>query len=90
MKKRHYSHIDRLIHAFDNSLRTLTTTPKSSRPNPAIDKSTTELNDSEKEHIAGLMRINHTGEVCAQALYQAQALTAEKPNNQAINATSFY
>ncbi|ALB23607.1 2-nonaprenyl-3-methyl-6-methoxy-1,4-benzoquinol hydroxylase [Piscirickettsia salmonis] len=80
MKKRHYSRIDRLIQAFDNSLRTLTLIPQSSRPNPAGNTvMAAELNETEKKHIAGLMRINHTGEICAQALYQAQALTAKNP-----------
>jgi ubiquinone biosynthesis monooxygenase Coq7 len=50
------------------------------RNSPAEQKPTSELSDSEKKHIAGLMRINHTGEVCAQALYQGQALTAKLPD----------
>ena len=47
-----------------------------SRPNPAADIPEAELSDTEREHVAGLMRVNHAGEVCAQALYEGQALTA--------------
>lgn len=49
------------------------------RPSPAVLKNESELSESETRHVAGLMRINHTGEVCAQALYQGQALTARLP-----------
>ena len=72
--------IDTLILSFDRALRTLvpgTVTPK--RNNPAEQQEETELNETERKHVAGLMRINHTGEVCAQALYQGQALTAKLP-----------
>ena len=49
------------------------------RPSPAIVKPETQLDPQATRHVAGLMRINHTGEVCAQALYQGQALTAKLP-----------
>lgn len=50
-----------------------------SRPSPALVRSETQLDEKDSRHAAGLMRINHTGEVCAQALYQGQALTAKLP-----------
>jgi ubiquinone biosynthesis monooxygenase Coq7 len=49
------------------------------RPSPARGHSETELDDQSQKHVAALMRVNHTGEVCAQALYQGQALTAKLP-----------
>lgn len=77
---REYSPADRLLMQADAALRTLL--PFSGQPNrpiPAVLKNEAELSDSEARHVAGLMRINHTGEVCAQALYQGQALTARLP-----------
>jgi ubiquinone biosynthesis monooxygenase Coq7 len=49
------------------------------RPSPASGHSDSTLDESSRRHVAGLMRVNHTGEVCAQALYQGQALTAKLP-----------
>jgi ubiquinone biosynthesis monooxygenase Coq7 len=49
------------------------------RPSPSEGHRDSELSDRERKHVAGLMRVNHTGEVCAQALYQGQALTAKLP-----------
>jgi ubiquinone biosynthesis monooxygenase Coq7 len=64
----------------DAALRTLLPfSGQPARPSPAVLKNETELSESETRHVAGLMRINHTGEVCAQALYQGQALTARLP-----------
>jgi ubiquinone biosynthesis monooxygenase Coq7 len=72
------SPIDRLITQADNVLRTLVPgAAKAQRNNPATNTDSSELAETERRHIAGLMRINHTGEVCAQALYQGQALTAK-------------
>jgi ubiquinone biosynthesis monooxygenase Coq7 len=71
--------LDALILGFDRALRTLSGSAASSRPNPARDLPDTALTPEERRHAAGLMRVNHTGEVCAQALYQAQALTARDP-----------
>ena len=67
---------DRLIAGFDRALRTLWGPAVSLRPVPGEDLSNAELSAAEKRHAAALMRVNHTGEVCAQALYQGQALTA--------------
>lgn len=74
--------LDRLICHVDNALRTLVPGAASAeRPSPAkTTQDSAELSDSEQQHAAGLMRINHTGEVCAQALYQGQSLTARLPD----------
>lgn len=77
---RHYSGIDRLIQSFDQGLRSLVPGATSAhRENPAQTTSA-PLSVSEARHVAGLMRVNHSGEVCAQALYHGQALTAKLPN----------
>jgi ubiquinone biosynthesis monooxygenase Coq7 len=78
--QRHYSPADRLLMQADAALRTLLPfSGQPARPSPAVLKNESELSESETRHVAGLMRINHTGEVCAQALYQGQALTARLP-----------
>ena len=78
--QRHYSPADRLLMQADAALRTLLPfSGQPARPSPAVLKNESELSESEIRHVAGLMRINHTGEVCAQALYQGQALTARLP-----------
>ena len=68
--------MDRLIVGFDRALRTLWGPAVSLRPVPGEKLSNPELSAAEKRHSAALMRVNHSGEVCAQALYQGQALTA--------------
>jgi ubiquinone biosynthesis monooxygenase Coq7 len=81
---RRYSPADRLLIEFDQALRTLFGRPQvTERPNPAEDVVETELSDTERDHVARLMRINHTGEVCAQGLYQGQAVTARDPQVRA-------
>ena len=72
--------LDRLILGFDRTLRTLAGTATSSRPVPGAALPASELTAEETRHAAGLMRVNHTGEVCAQALYAAQALVARNPD----------
>jgi ubiquinone biosynthesis monooxygenase Coq7 len=67
--------IDRLIIEFDKALRTLAARPASARPLPGATLPEAELSDAERRHAAALMRVNHCGEVCAQALYQGQALS---------------
>ena len=72
--------LDRFIIEFDKGLKTLAATAHSVRPYPDQTVSlSTELNSTEKRHAAALMRINHCGEVCAQALYNGQALTTKNP-----------
>ncbi|WP_457668484.1 2-polyprenyl-3-methyl-6-methoxy-1,4-benzoquinone monooxygenase [Thiolapillus sp.] len=78
-KNRNFTAADRLVINLDQALRTLFGRPLvTERSNPADECAESELPESRKDHIARLMRINHTGEVCAQALYQGQALTARK------------
>ena len=78
---RHFSSVDKFILNADQALKTLIPNAASAaRKSPADEKDESPLSDKEKKHVAGLMRINHTGEVCAQALYQGQALTAKLPN----------
>ena len=78
--QRQFSPLDRVLLQADAALRTLLPfSGASHRPSPAIVESETELSSEQNRHVAGLMRINHTGEVCAQALYQGQALTAKLP-----------
>lgn len=77
MKERHYSPLDQLLIGLDHGLRSMfANQTRSARPSPGSTQPESELNDSERRHVAGLMRINHAGEVAAQALYQSQALTA--------------
>ena len=72
------SPLDKLIVNADQALRTLIpSAATAARKNPADACEPATFDDSTRKHIAGLMRINHTGEVCAQALYQGQALTAK-------------
>lgn len=71
-----------VILQFDKALRTVFATASSRRPYPDADLPDAELSEAEKRHAAGLMRINHSGEVCAQALYAGQALTARNPEAQ--------
>lgn len=78
---RHYSFLDRCIETFDQSLRTLIgNNIISTRTNPASSAQENPLTVKEQRHSAGLMRVDHTGEICAQALYQAQAITAREPS----------
>lgn len=73
--------LDRLISEFDKVVTTVSGKPKSTeRATPGEDLAEAELSDKERRHIAGLMRINHAGEVSAQGLYQGQALTAKLPD----------
>lgn len=74
-----FPHIDDLIAGFDTALRTLAGKPISARQHPDREIAEATLSEDEKRHASGLMRINHCGEVCAQALYQGQALTARDP-----------
>lgn len=72
---------DRLVGHLDNALKTLTPGAVHSKTgSPAENVDNPDLSEVDTKHISGLMRINHTGEVCAQALYQGQSLTARLPN----------
>ncbi|MBV1870624.1 MAG: 2-polyprenyl-3-methyl-6-methoxy-1,4-benzoquinone monooxygenase [Gammaproteobacteria bacterium] len=75
---RQYSFMDNILGQADRAMRTLSRAAnKAGRPSPAENCAPTELSEENRKHSAGLMRIDHTGEVCAQALYQGQALTAK-------------
>jgi len=76
--------LDDLVIGFDRALRTLAGRPAQSRPTPGANLDDGDLTDAERRHAAGLMRVNHTGEVCAQALYAAQAIVAR---NEAVRRT---
>ena len=71
--------LDKFIIEFDKGLKTLTAGAHSVRQHPDTNIKDTELSADEKRHAVGLMRVNHCGEVCAQALYNGQALTAKNP-----------
>lgn len=77
------TNIDKLIISFDNALRTIMTPAQTVRPVPGRELPEVELNEAEKKESIALMRVNHVGEVCAQALYQGQALTARNESVQA-------
>ncbi|MGB8337621.1 MAG: 2-polyprenyl-3-methyl-6-methoxy-1,4-benzoquinone monooxygenase [Burkholderiales bacterium] len=75
---------DRVVIGLDTGLRTLFVHPVASRPQPAPREAGTPLSSEDKLVSARLMRVNHAGEVCAQALYQGQALTARTPQARAL------
>lgn len=68
--------IDKAILGLDRALRTVCSVDPARRPNPAGDEPEAALDDTQRRHVAGLMRVNHAGEVAAQALYEGQAATA--------------
>lgn len=70
------SSIDALIEGFDRALRAVAGVANAARPSPAAAVAENEMHPEARAHAAALMRVNHVGEVCAQALYQGQALTA--------------
>jgi len=81
---RNYSRLDHLIISVDSALRMNSgETIEAKRPNPAASVPDIVMDEANREHAAGLMRINHAGEICAQALYAGQAATARNPEVQA-------
>ncbi len=70
--------LDDFIAQVDRALKTLTGEHTPRREYPAADMVDSILSEEEEQHAAGLMRVNHTGEICAQALYEGQALTAQE------------
>jgi 3-demethoxyubiquinol 3-hydroxylase len=81
--------LDRLIGEFDRALRAVAGVAQASRPSPAERLPETTIGEEARAHAAALMRVNHVGEVCAQALYQGQALTARDPaTRQALDAAA--
>ena len=67
---------DSIVVALDNGLKTLSGSFQSSRQSPADTVEEGEMSELEKVHASGLMRVNHVGEICAQALYEGQSMTA--------------
>jgi ubiquinone biosynthesis monooxygenase Coq7 len=77
MFSRHLSRFDRAIVEIERALGTsLDAKPEAQRPSPAVGIAEADLDEAQRRHAAGLMRVNHTGEVCAQALYSGQAAVA--------------
>lgn len=76
---RSLSPLDRLLDSAQNALSTVAGSPRAERANPGEDTPDVVLDPAERRHAAGLMRINHVGEVCAQALYIGQAAVARDP-----------
>jgi ubiquinone biosynthesis monooxygenase Coq7 len=75
--------VDRLIGAFDRALRAVAGVHDARRASPAAAVPEAELAEQAREHSAALMRVNHVGEICAQALYEGQALTARDARTRA-------
>jgi len=75
--------LDRAIKSIDAALRTIAGVHRAERGSPAHGFQEPDLSEVERDHAAGLMRVNHVGEVCAQALYQGQALTTRDPATRA-------
>lgn len=71
--------LDELIVEFDRALRTVFAPAQSRRPRPGADLPETVFDERDKRHVASLIRVDHVGEVCAQALYQGQALSSRDP-----------
>lgn len=78
-----HGRLDRLILHFDRALRTLAAEPHSVRPVPGVSRPDGQMSEREQRHVGSLMRVNHTGEVCAQALYAGQAITARDAHARA-------
>ena len=70
---------EQLILEIDRALRTVFVSPRSQRPIPGADLPEGEMSEQERAHACGLMRVNHVGEICAQALYQGQAISSRDP-----------
>ena len=89
MSTRNFTPMDQFLVGLDQAVRTVFGRPQTTeRPNPAQGIPEPDLSEGERRHIARLMRIDHTGEVCAQALYQGQALTAKRPETRSSMARS--
>jgi 3-demethoxyubiquinol 3-hydroxylase len=78
MSRVRLSPVDRILALADQALRAVHSTPQASRPTPTAARET-HLDDAERRHSGALLRVDHVGEVCAQALYSAQALATADP-----------
>jgi 3-demethoxyubiquinol 3-hydroxylase len=74
--------VDTLVLEFDRALRSIFAPARTVRATPGAACDEPALSVAEKQHVAGLMRVNHCGEICAQALYQGQALTSRSPETR--------
>jgi ubiquinone biosynthesis monooxygenase Coq7 len=83
MNPRTLTPLDRLLDGLGRALETVAGAPQARRPSPAAGHAEADLDDAGRRHAAGLMRVNHTGEVCAQALYDGQAALARHEENRA-------
>ncbi|MGN6512766.1 MAG: 2-polyprenyl-3-methyl-6-methoxy-1,4-benzoquinone monooxygenase [Lysobacteraceae bacterium] len=83
MTARHLTPLDRLLDGAQNALDTVFASPRAERASPAAGQPEVLLDEAGRRHAAGLMRINHVGEVCAQALYVGQAAVARDPGTRA-------
>lgn len=81
---RHYTLLDQVCMQIDHALTTLSTAAHGARDNPAIFFSENPLTESERKNSVGCMRVNHTGEVCAQALYRGQLVTCQSHQTRAM------
>lgn len=81
--ERHYTFLDRICFGIDQAVRALANNPKTSgAPHPAKGIDEHSMNDNERKHAAALMRINHAGEICAQALYHGQGVISRSKEVQ--------
>ncbi len=80
--------MEALITGLDRALRTVFSVEPAARDNPASALAEAELSEAERRHAAALMRVNHAGEVAAQALYEGQAATARSPEVRTAMATA--
>ena len=82
--------LDRLLGVVQSAVTVIASAPAASRPDPgdtarrAQAASNQSLNETERQDVIGLMRVNHVGEICAQALYEAQAFWARRPEQEAL------
>lgn len=83
MNVRTLSPLDRVLAGIERALEAVAGTPQAARQSPAEGMPEAALDDTQRRHVAGLMRVNHTGEVCAQALYLGQAALARNAANRA-------
>lgn len=84
MRDRHLTPLDHLLSGLDSGLRAVFASPPAYRPSPGSSHEPPHLGDPERRHAAGLMRVNHSGEVAAQGLYHGQALVERDPKLQAL------
>lgn len=82
--QRHYTFLDKICLGLDQAVRALTDTPKTTGGEyPANGMESVVLTEAQRRHAAGLMRVNHAGEICAQALYHGQSMVSRTPEMQA-------